>query len=273
MPALHIMTFNLQLLPGGAMMLEGKSTDNDEGRADQIANDILALPLDERPDVLVFNEVFDEDSRKVLIRRLRELFPYLIPKLHDGGLTEDSGLMLFSQFPFLPLPTGGTLLERFYGDSEGDDRFASKGVGIVQLGVPTKPTTIAFTHLQASYESEDQYQEIRVKQLDVIFIALQEIFAGDSKHWAKTIILGDLNIRGDAGAISGEWSHIFEGSGSRLFGPMVDGWRTYMHPPNSGLEVDPGFTSLDFATRNKARLDYQCFVKREGASAPARECE
>jgi hypothetical protein len=260
MPALHIMTFNIQLLPWLASVILGQTNDA-EDRANRVADDIFALPASTRPDVIVFNEVFDEDGREILLTRLAGTWPHVIKKMHDGGVEEDSGLMLFSRIAFLPLSTGGVLFERFYGDSAGDDAHASKGVGVVRLDTSPMPTTIAFTHLQASYTIEDDYRDVRVKQLDSIHEVLDQILGGSDGAWGTAILLGDLNVRGDSGATSNEWAALFEQSGTRLCGPMLDGWRAYMHPPGMTHDVDPGFTNIDYASGKLQRLDYQCFVK------------
>ena len=56
MTALRLMTFNVQMLPLVATLLKGVSDDAEE-RADRVADAILSIPPDERPDVIAFNEV------------------------------------------------------------------------------------------------------------------------------------------------------------------------------------------------------------------------
>ena len=260
MQALRIMSFNVQLLPSIVNSANGVSNRPEE-IANTVADAILALPLAELPDVIAFNEVFNEDGRDQLMKRLRPGWPEVIEKLWDGLLEEDAGLMLFSRFAFLPLATGGNRLERFYGDSAGFDSLSSKGVGIVQIATPVRPTTIAFTHLQASYDTEDQHSEVRAKQLNAVFAALEEILAVDGGHRGSVIILGDLNIRGDSGAVLGEWAALFEQGGTQLFNANLDGWKSYMHPP--GLPgFDEGHTNITFDDAGKRqRLDYMCFAK------------
>ena len=255
------MTFNVQMLPLAAMLLQGQSNDS-KVRARAVANAILSIPKAERPDVIAFNEVFSEDGREVLLSRLIGNWPHVVKKLDGGGLDEDSGLMLFSRIPFRTLPNGDEHYEHFYTDSEGDDRFATKGVGIVQIGSPFDKTTIAFTHLQASYASEDEYRDTRARQMDAIFSAIEDVLGGDSGLRRGVIILGDLNVRGDSGSVSGEWASVFEQGATSLFGPYVDGWRTYMHPPQRAQE-DEGQTSIDYADAGRRqRLDYMCFADR-----------
>lgn len=68
-----------------------------------------------------------------------------------ADVEEDSGLMLFSKSPFLPLPGGGNYMYQAFPNAAGSDSKAAKEVGIVRLSGPLNSTTIAFTHLQASY--------------------------------------------------------------------------------------------------------------------------
>ena len=62
MPALHIMTFNVQILPWFAQAVIQGQTNDAEDRTDRVADDLFALPASERPDIIVFNEVFDEEA-------------------------------------------------------------------------------------------------------------------------------------------------------------------------------------------------------------------
>jgi hypothetical protein len=121
-PGLRVLSYNLQMLPGTDEQYGG--TSGDEDRAEKIAQRILAavdpagVPL---YDVLIFQEVFDDTdngeiggvtgARDILIRHLSKLYPNYIYKLYhpDSGLTDnDSGLMIFSRFPFQDIPNVGT---------------------------------------------------------------------------------------------------------------------------------------------------------------------
>jgi endonuclease/exonuclease/phosphatase family metal-dependent hydrolase len=260
MTALRLMTFNVQMLPLVAALTGGTSDDAEE-RAERVANAILNLPPAEQPDVIAFNEVFSEDGRDKL-QNMLAAWGNMVVKMDDGGiLDEDSGLMLVSKLPFQTLPTGGKLYEHFYSDSADTDARAAKGVGIVQVPRPAETTTIAFTHLQASYTSEGQYRDIRAKQFGAIHSALSHVLGSDDDEWRNVILIGDLNVRGDAGATTNEWAKTFKSSGSPFQKTFYDGWRSYMHPPVSDDEVDPGFTNIDISNGKQQRLDYHCFTQ------------
>lgn len=261
MGALRIMTFNVQMLPWIADAKAG-TTNDAPVRADRVAAAIFDLPPGEQPDVIAFNEVFDEDGRDRLLGRLSGKWSHIVKKIHDGGLLEDSGLMLFSRIPLLPLKTGGVWLERFYSDAEGDDAKSSKGVGVVQVASPDgvgAPTTIAFTHLQASYEAEDQYRDVRHRQLDMVCGAVRELIGDDPHLWERVIVMGDLNIRGDSGAVTDEWAQTFALQSTELTTRVYDGWRTCMHPPFDPSDYDPGWTNTEWQSGRQQRLDYMLF--------------
>jgi hypothetical protein len=185
-----------------------------------------------------------------------------VNQIHDGGFEEDSGLMLFSRLPLLQLKTGGTWLERFFDAGEGTDAMSSKAVGVVQVASPDgvqAPTTIAFTHLQASYTSEDEYRDIRQKQLDTIYRALHDLIEDDPHLWDRVIVMGDLNIRGDSGAVTDEWAQTFDLESTELTARTYDAWRTCMHPPFDPTDFDRGYTHSNWESGQQQRLDYMLF--------------
>lgn len=257
MTALRLMTFNVQMYPLIAATWEGIS-DDAEARADRVADAILSIPINERPDVIAFNEVFNEDGRDRLKTRLGG-WPNVVVKIDNGGFDNDAGLMLFSRLPSHTLPTGGNLYEHFYSSSAASDSLACKAVGIIQTNRPAEITTIAFTHMQASYASEDEHRDIREAQFQEIHDALSQVLGPDSTEWRNVILVGDLNVRGDSGAVSDEWAHTFHASGSPFQTAFVDGWRSWMHPPGNDDDLDPGFTNIDLASGKLQRLDYHCF--------------
>jgi hypothetical protein len=260
--ALRIMTFNVQLLPWLGSTVSGQTNDAEE-RAHGAADAIESLPNDDRPHVIAFNEVFDEDGRDVLLSRLSGLYPNYVKKIDDGGVLEDSGLMLFSTLPFHTLPNGDLVHTGFFSASAGDDSLSNKGFGIVQVGAPAEVTTIVFTHAQASYAAEDEHRDVRVKQFDQMRDAIDGVVGSDPNEWRNVILVGDLNVRGDSGAVSDEWTSVVEQAGSTLFERLVDGWRTYMHPPGDLHDHDPGTTNITYGTGLRQRLDYVCTTRTD----------
>lgn len=275
MPALRLMTFNVQLLPSVVTSSGGESED----RAERVVHALRALPPAEQPDIIALNEVFNEDGRDVLLDKLKPAYPHVAAKLDNCSLGQDSGLMLFSRLPFINLPAslypfpgmvkGGNIAFFSYNDSAGPDSLACKGVGVVQVLTGIGVVTLLFTHMQAAYDGvEDMHRKVRASQMSGIEAVLKLIKGSDSAPWPIAILMGDLNIRGDLKAESDEWNTTFAVGASVWTTTYVDGWRSYMRPPGEKLELDPGYTSSDLGSGLLQRLDYQVFKTGERALVP-----
>lgn len=230
------------------------------GRAKAVARAILNMPPRERPDIVAFNEAFSETARPVLIRELKKEYPHIIEQLdHPGSdLEEDSGLMLFSKLPFLPL-AGSDHVYKAFPKAAGNDALVAKGVGIVRVNGPFDPTTIAFTHTQASYDAANtEHADIRAEQIDFIRLMLTDVAAGNLQHYANSVIVGDLNIKGDPDDTSGERNLVFSNTPGTFGADFDDGWRVSMHPPQDLKDYDPGYSQRDTPTFQANRFDYQC---------------
>lgn len=268
--ALKVMTFNIQQLPWLARKITqlpvvgspgGSPEPDPEGRASAVAQAILDLPLREQPDIIAFNEAFSETARPVLKDLLSSKYPNIIEKLEHPGLDfeEDSGLMLFSKLPFLTLPNGDDHIYEPFPEAAGTDAKAAKGVGIVRVKGSFEPTTIAFTHLQASYDAANtENADIRADQLKFIRQILLDLAGGNIQDYANSIIIGDLNIKGDPDETSGERNIVFSKIPNTFGGDFDDGWRVSMHPPGDLTDYDPGYTHRDTPTYQPNRFDYQC---------------
>lgn len=260
MAALRLMTFNVHL-PPAVVAVPPNVEDTAVEDAKAIANAIQNLPIRDRPDVIAFNEVFHEKARDTLISKLGK-WPNVIKKLDNGLLPpEDSGLLLLSKFPFLPLPTGNQHEFEVFADETDTDQLAAKGVAMVRIGTPVSPTTIVFTHMQASYDAANsEHEKVRRKQFDQIVSFLKSKLGSTTASWQNVVLVGDLNVKGDPNATTSEWNRLFEPPGQHEFGTLfMDGWREGMHPPTSLAEKDPGFTNDNRDTATLNRLDYQCF--------------
>jgi endonuclease/exonuclease/phosphatase family metal-dependent hydrolase len=98
--SLRVVTYNTQMTSPG--FFPDGCCEHIPGRPAKLAERIVAGDYD----VIVLQEVFDEDDRAALITALAPLYPHFVARLDDDAVgVEDSGLMLFSRFPFLPLPS------------------------------------------------------------------------------------------------------------------------------------------------------------------------
>jgi hypothetical protein len=207
-------------------------------------------------DVIVFNEVWDEDDGKdVLVERLRDVYPHYVKyvDVFGGGFEEDSGLMVFSKFPFEDLPShhlvsednessGGDDWDHVayvkFDDCEEDDCLAAKGAVLVRLRHPSSERLInvVVTHMQADYDGPN-YDEVRWKQLRQIrgqcevgptkrpnlihttlkpsLSAPESLCNWTNKQWL--VVAGDLNIRGEGSV--GEALHPVDPTGAPSMGP------------------------------------------------------
>ncbi len=167
--SLRIGTFNAQFLPS---TFNGMPAGDDVERPRRISARIRASSYD----IIVLNEIFDEDSRDEFVKELEGTFPHYVAYIGDDAIaSEDSGLMLFSRFPFAPLPltthrveaddvkakSGGAdwkdvaFIE--YDASARSDDMAAKGAAMVRVQNPFtgRIYNIVFTHMQASYPEDE----------------------------------------------------------------------------------------------------------------------
>lgn len=289
--SLRIGTFNVQFLPG---------SDDDETRSATIANRILASTYD----IIALNEVFDEEARETFVSKLKGTFPHYVEYLGDDAVgSEDSGLMLFSRYPFEPLERETHLAEADDVDASNagtdwkqvafieydadvfPDNWAAKGVGLVRIRNPftNRVYNVAFTHMQASYpedeEDLDEWKEpidARASQLNDIRRILEESLNAGQLSREDTFVVGDLNIDGDLRDpnLGGtaccqpnlyEWVQRFDTPGQFFTNLMRDTW-AYEQSAD-----DPGLTNMyhwgpPFAPETGARLDYILY-NRAGATS------
>jgi hypothetical protein len=206
------------LSAGGLTDDRGVIKDAVRERAKAIVNLINARKNDF--DIIALNEVFLEDARQIFVDGLGGTFPYHVDKLEGGTpCTEDSGLMLFSRWPFEELgqnpgSPGGPPVVPFYNawqqfdDCRCEDCLADKGVGYVRVQNPNTGDEydVAFAHLQADSQvclpgtsaAPPPYSVIRDSQLQQVSELIQS-WVGTAKQWAggtNVIFMGDLNTVG-----------------------------------------------------------------------------
>ena len=283
--------------------------DTGEERARIIAKKLIASPWDD--DIVGVCEVFDEDCREILSDELKTRFPHQIVKCDYATMTvrepsgestvdlllawdliglpgavtnsyrlEDSGLMLFSRFPFARVSTS-TVSERVrqlmilaglpipldiprvsfypYTDTAGHDGDACKGMayaGVRQWS--TAPVTHTFvTHTQADTNVVEENRTAREEQLRKA-AAFVDVCAGGAPFGEEVIVMGDLNVCGEPGQVAsrtGEWRHYFGSPGHRLTDDLVDLFGAFQCQGGTDLR-DPGYTATVRYDPMEQRLDY-----------------
>ncbi len=238
--SLRLMTFNTQLLDtdylstlldptfieaalhafGEIPDIENEYGMENDDRAKSIANAILNLQP--KPDVIALQEVFDDDAKDEFEDALKGTYPYYVYGLDAGDLDPlDSGLMLFSRFPFAPLPndqykyglwSNVAFIE--FDDHSGFDAWANKGVGFVRIQVATQPYSkyinVAFAHTQASYGADGQLDakervRNRKAQLNDIRKIIQGSLNSTQLENEPVFVMGDLNINGNRYSMENYW--------------------------------------------------------------------
>lgn len=264
-----------------------------EERANQVADKIISNENNGiHYDVIAINEAWDEDGKDIIVGKLENIFPHYISYIDAiDSDPEDSGLMLFSKLPFKELPyhpleyvdgvswghkytadtlgsadvNDETVAYEEYSKCENDDCYAAKGAALVQVVKHDKIYTIVFTHTQADYPDEGQFnQGVRDSQLAETRSLIAETLTGKPNSEVSNMelqrhdifVLGDLNIpytpydkkpQDACKDTSFEWKKHF-GQPALHFGNFIrDAW-FYTSSCN-----DSGFTS-NFGT--ESRLDY-----------------
>jgi len=192
-------------------------------RSMQRAKDIVKY-IKEHPDVdiLALNEVFLEDARSYFVSQLKGDFPYYVERVVGGTpCTEDSGLMLFSRFPFMSLPPsmmpGGDFLAEAMGipwpsvaftefeDCNCEDCLAEKAAAYVRIQNPNSGDIyhVVWTHMQAdpvACVSETYDTDIwttRDSQLKDIENLIGAALGPDGYTGNTTVmVMGDMNVQG-----------------------------------------------------------------------------
>lgn len=130
-------------------------------------------------DILCLQEVFVEDGREYLIKKLKDIWPHYVHKAgEDLFVFEDSGLMFFSKFPII------SYVFNPYQKSIGSDILADKGYLKVKVKInKTETLTVVNTHLQSDYGIKNKDGAVvRHIQLEVL------------KKQKCDILMGDLNV-------------------------------------------------------------------------------
>lgn len=308
MGGLRIVTINTQCRSWGMEAGAQKSLTpytSTEKRARLISKRILDSP--QQYDVVCLNEVFDEDARDAFEDALLPSYPHAVLKADAGspadgvlklaaaavvsrvpvvgwlaafGLGawalpdlkawEDSGLMLFSRFPFAttPPPAGFEDLHigpfpvvayAPYAASADLDSFAAKGVVYAKLLPPGGgPLHLLMSHTQADPTAKiGEFSGIRAQQFDQV-AELARAMIGDPPFAEEVLFCGDLNVNGmrDASGERPEWQALFNTPGSFLTTDLQDVWVHEQRPqdlenPGTPLSIeDPG------PTTHLQRLDY-----------------
>jgi endonuclease/exonuclease/phosphatase family metal-dependent hydrolase len=221
------------------------------------------------------------DFVRALAAEMAPEFPHYVRFLDLSPSFDDSGLMLFSKLPFVPLPAGVPAkyfpadsdlkavragaevrsADRYvaftaFEEAKESDKWSAKGAGLVRMVNERtgRPFIVVFTHLQAN--EDDVHPDTRAAQLRQISTLVEDVLNAlppDERSRQHVLILGDLNVNGDltrptdaTGAPHPhyvEWKTHFDTAGSWYTDRVHDAWAAQSNPSVVPMEyVDAGGT-------------------------------
>ena len=244
--SVQVGTFNAQFLPDApSLRVYTGCCEDIPKRAAKLAAQVISSGYD----IIAFSEVFPSDVQERLARLLRNTYPYYVQHVDgkgehtevdeddvlEGGrplspdycitvvstLTgwdncQDSGLMIFSKFPFVELPRpskfrvdDGNLIaysdgvewmdvafrEFSYCTNNATDCYANKGAVLVRVQHPDSGRiyNIVATHLQTGGGLNVRVREHQFKQIQEL---LEQTLTADQIKNENIIVMGDFNTNG-----------------------------------------------------------------------------
>lgn len=171
---LKILTWNIYMLPKWIGFTKKVS------RAEEIGEILKKSDYD----VIILQEAFMQQSRNIIRKKLKSIYPYIIdpPRINKLSLKANSGVWILSRLKLKQIRT-----TRFRFCKGFADCMANKGATLVEGEKNGKKFHLIGTHLQA----EDKYKYTRTKQLKQIY---QELIQPFAKKHVPMFISGDFNV-------------------------------------------------------------------------------
>ena len=169
--SLRILSWNIQMLP---------RLVNNNGKAKR-AKIIVEQLKTNHYDVVVFQELFKNRSRRIIVNGLATEFPYHTEVLNKKAISlkTNGGVMIFSRYPI------SEVHEIRYRDRSGFDKLSRKGALLAEMTVHGKTIQVIGTHLQAFGSTKIVYSQY--KQLH------DELLKAYTKPDVPQFICGDFN--------------------------------------------------------------------------------
>lgn len=148
---LSILTWNVKMLPRIAnLFLHHRPV----WRAKLIPDEVLR----EKPDVVVFQEMYSNVANRIFKKKLKEMYPYSQGFQNKKAVTykRAGGVIIFSKYPMKEVESIR------YTWLEGIDKKAGKGALLVEVQHPTGKIQVLGTHMEAGGSRElkiSQYED------------------------------------------------------------------------------------------------------------------
>ncbi|MES2620468.1 MAG: endonuclease/exonuclease/phosphatase family protein, partial [Bacteroidota bacterium] len=147
-PNLRILSYNIKMLP--------RFIKREHHAPVKRAKMIPAHMENENPDIIVFQEAFDNGANRILRKRLRHLYSYAIGPLNKKpGFKINGGIVIYSKFPIKEL---GSIQ---YSRCEDFDCWSRKGVLLVEVNDGQRTYQVAGTHLNGGGSLDFKTSEFR----------------------------------------------------------------------------------------------------------------
>ena len=173
---LTILSWNIKMLNGPYGWLHN--------RVERAENIVQALKSSEHYDVILFQEAFSGNMRRLMYEGLETLYPYqIIPDDKTCIGKSNSGLWVISKSPI------SILDEISFSNQKNWDALSSKGAKLYSVVQDEQKFHIINTHLQADYKTK--YNKIRTQQYTEIY---EKLILPNDKDEIPLILCGDLNI-------------------------------------------------------------------------------
>ncbi|MGO0309636.1 endonuclease/exonuclease/phosphatase family protein [Endozoicomonas acroporae] len=184
---LHLMTYNTGLMPSFIRNLNDLRSS--QQRSGEIAAALTCNP-DVIPDVVCFQEVFDQQAAKRLCQDLSGHYHHIVHSVAPRETGLNSGLAIASKYPVQEVSF------RPFSDLAAEDQLANKGLLRIVLDLGNDKTAVVYnTHLQA--KDGQTYDAIRVAELKQIRRWVEADSNNDrqnNRHHHGIFLMGDLNI-------------------------------------------------------------------------------
>ncbi|WP_422467561.1 endonuclease/exonuclease/phosphatase family protein [Endozoicomonas sp. ALC013] len=184
---LHLMTYNTGLMPSFIRNLNDLRSS--QQRSGEIAAALTCNP-DVIPDVVCFQEMFDQQAAKRLCQDLSGHYHHIVHSVAPRETGLNSGLAIASKYSVQEVSF------RPFSDLAAEDQLANKGLLRIVLDLGNDKTAVVYnTHLQA--KDGQTYDAIRVGELRQIRRWVEADSDNDrrnNRHHHGIFLMGDLNI-------------------------------------------------------------------------------